>query len=353
MLAKGSVVKIVLGSLGLWLLGSALNAGEAPRPELLIYTYDSFVAKGGFGAGLIESFEKKCGCHVRALATGDGGQILNQVERDEERRVPGAQLVVGIDQLLWPRVRKFARAWGEWMPAGFAEVAPEARLGPDFLPFDYGIFALMADEQQLTKLGLVAPASLADLVKPEYRRRFVLEDPRSSTPGQAFAVYSHRQLGTGSAAFWTRLASSWLTLPGGWDAAYGLFLKGEAPLVWSYTTSQAYHEEHGDQARRYRAVAFRDGNPVQIEGAALLKRGTDNPESLRLARAFLDHLLSREQQARIPRKNWMYPARAGTPLPASFAHLPQPRRLDLRATEAEMAEIQASWAKAVRQADAR
>jgi thiamine transport system substrate-binding protein len=32
-----------------------------------------------------------------------------------------------------------------------------------------------------------------------------------------------------------------LTVTPGWSEAYGLFTKGEAPMVLSYTTSPAYH----------------------------------------------------------------------------------------------------------------
>ena len=40
---------------------------------------------------------------------------------------------------------------------------------------------------------------------------------------------------------WAKLKDRVLTVTPGWSEAYGLFTKGEAPMVLSYTTSPAYH----------------------------------------------------------------------------------------------------------------
>src|SRR5206468_2130798 len=115
---------------------------------------------------------------------------------------------------------------------------------------------------------------LTELSAPAWKRKLILEDPRTSTPGLDFVLYARAALGERAREFWRGLRGQWLTLAPGWDAAYGLFLKEEAPLVWSYTTSQAYHEEHGDAAgenRRYSAILFEEGQPIQVEGAALVK----------------------------------------------------------------------------------
>ena len=52
----------------------------------------------------------------------------------------------------------------------------------------------------------------------------------------------------------------------GWSEAYGLFTKGEAPMVLSYTTSPAYHMV-AENTERYQAAAFREGHYLQIEVA--------------------------------------------------------------------------------------
>jgi thiamine transport system substrate-binding protein len=303
------------------------GSARAATPELVIYAYDSFMAPGGLGPEIFPLFEKRCGCKVKALASGDGAQLVSRLELDAKRGKPTAAVVVGLDQHLWARARGLTEPWRDWSPIGYADLPVEVRVEPGFLPFDYGAFALMADGQGLAKAGVPAPASPRDLTKPQYRRRFLLEDPRTSTPGLAFLLYTQELLKDGAPAYWKSLLGQWLTLAPGWDQAYGLFLKGEAPLVWSYVTSQAYHAEHGDASGRYLAVLFDEGQPIQIEGAALVKGALGKPAELARARSFLEFLLDAEVQTRIPRKNWMMPVVPGTKLPESFQKLPRPKRL--------------------------
>jgi thiamine transport system substrate-binding protein len=317
----------------------------------VIATYDSIVAKGGLGPAIFPAFEKKCGCRVRTLASGDAGQMLTRLEIDAARGKPSAAIVLGIDQNLWARAKKRVEPWGDWRPEGFEKIARDLRVGKDgdgFLPFDYGIYSFIADTKALKEQKLEPPKSLGALLSPKWRRRVILEDPRTSTPGLGFVLYVARTRGAGAAGFWKSFRGQWLTLAPGWDGAYGLFLRGEAPLVWSYTTSQAYHREHGDSAHRYQAVIFEEGQPVQVEGAALVKGVSHDASRLRLAREFLEYLISPEVQKLVPEKNWMLPVRAGTPLPAAFRELPRPRKL-LRPDQGKLESAQAlkRWGAAI------
>jgi thiamine transport system substrate-binding protein len=320
-------------------LSVALARGAEP-PELVIYAYDSFVAKGGPGPELLPLFEKSCGCHVRALGSGDAGQLVTRLQLDAERGAAGADVVVGLDQHTWEKARALSEPWGKWLPKGYDQL--EVKVGDGFLPFDYGVLAFIVDRKKLA----TPPAALADLMKPELRRNLILEDPRTSTPGLGFLLYTRELLGEGAWDFWSRLRTQWLTLAPGWDAAYGIFLREEAPLVWSYTTSQAYHEAHGDAEGRYRAVLFREGQPVQVEGAALV-RGRPAAQAA-LARRFLEFLLTPEAQERLALKNWMLPARKGVKLPESFAKLPKPARLlGAKPAAGETAAALSGWIRAV------
>jgi thiamine transport system substrate-binding protein len=360
------VALVFLLSSGAWLTSGA----QAASPDIVsAYTYDSFMAKGGLGPAIIPAFEKKCGCKFKALPSGDGAQLFARVELDAQRKKPGAELVIGIDQLVWARMKAadlvdlpavplVVEPVGEasvqpgpapsasplsvapvapvaspspaasvlpdsWKPAieVQTQLDPHAKVEPGFFSYDYGVLTFMADRELLKG---APPRHLDDLRDPRWRRQFILEDPRTSTPGLQFVLFASQVLGAGAAEFWTALRGQWLALPPGWDSAYGMFLKGEAPLVWSYTTSQAYHQAHGDSAR-YQAIVLDDGNPAQIEGAAIVKGAVQSPRQLELVHEFLDYLQSPEVQAQVPSTNWMFPARSGTPLPPSFAGLPAPK----------------------------
>jgi thiamine transport system substrate-binding protein len=337
--------------LAVLLLGLAAATAHAaqPAPDLVIYAYDSFAAKGGLGPEIVPLFEKSCLCHVSVLPSGDGGQLLNRVQLDAEAKRKGAHILVGLDQSIWDRAKPWTEPWGEWKPKRLDKVSPAHRVEAGFVPFDYGIFAFMADETALAKKHLAEPRSLKDLLATELKRQILLEDPRTSTPGLAFLLFTHQILGEGAVwKWWDAFRTQWLTLSPGWDQAYGLFLKGEAPLVWSYVTSQAYHIEHGEPSR-YRAILFSGGNPVQIEGAAIVKGALGTPRERELAHAFLEFLLSPDVQTRIPLKNWMYPVVNGTKLPSSFKKLPVVETtISFRASESIVSGILKSWGSVIR-----
>ena len=99
----------------------------------------------------------------------------------------------------------------------------------------------------------------------------------------------------------------------GWSAGYGLFTKGEAPLVISYTTSPASHVEY-DHTDRYIAPVFAQGHTMQVEGVGVLK-GAPNKKG---AQDFIDYLISDEAQSLLPLTQWMNPANKNVELPESY-----------------------------------
>jgi len=334
---------------GLLIFALGLNSATAAAPtELRVLTYDSLHSKGGWGEKIFPAFEKTCGCRLKISTAGDGAQILTRLELERARGKPGTDVVIGLDQNLWGTSKKYIEGWKDWRPEGFDKIPVSLRIGPDgegFLPFDHGVFAFMWDSKKGDELKLKAPSHLADLLKPEFRRRLILQDPRTSTPGLSFVLLTRILKDPADfRLFWGALRGQWLTLAQGWDAAYGLFLRGEAPLVWSYTTSQAYHREHGDPSR-YQALIFEDGNPVQIEGAAIVQ-GSAAP--LALKRALLEFLISPSAQESLPKRQWMLPARADVPLPASFSELPKPKKRLGTHPVAPPATVLKEWEGAIR-----
>ena len=332
-------------------LASPTFAAEPAKPELIVYAYDTLVAEGGWLKKIFPAFEKKCACTVRGIGVGDGGQLLSRLQLETERGKLAGQVAVGIDQNLWERAKKFSYDWKTWRPEGWKSLASEVRdgMGKDpsgFLPFDFGVYALIADTEQLGNQK--APESWADLKSPVWKRKLILEDPRTSTPGLAFVLgYSALHPSDFSEAM-TQLKGQWLTLAPSWDQAYGLFLKKEAPLVWSYVTSQAYHREHGDQKNRYRAVVLSEGMPVQIEGAFAVAGAIKTPADEKLAKLFLNFLLSSEAQAEVAKTNWMVPALQGVKLPESFAQLPRSKKIiETDRTDAGIKAILEKWRAAL------
>src|SRR4029079_6998597 len=116
------------GLLAIALALLASPAVEAFTPELVIYTYDSFMAPGGLGPEIVPAFEKKWNCKVRLLPSGNGGQLLNRLQLDAERGKPTAQLVVGIDLAQFEQAKPWLESLEGWAPRGyFQTLAPEVR----------------------------------------------------------------------------------------------------------------------------------------------------------------------------------------------------------------------------------
>lgn len=279
--------------------------------EVVVYTYDSFVSEWGPASELEKLFEAKTGLNLSFVDCGDGIQLLSRavLEKDNVQ----ADVILGLDNNI---VKKAADndILEAYEPAGAADVIPAdvlAQLGGDWklTPYDYSHFAFVYD----TKSSVPCPSSLDDLLKPEYEKKIILMDPRTSTPGLGFLTWTVAVYGDKTADYWKALKPNILTMATGWSAGYGLFKKGEAPLVISYTTSPASHIEY-DKTDRYIAPVFAQGHAVQVEGAGILK-DAPNPEGAKL---FMDFLISDEAQAVLPLTQWMYPANKNTVLPESY-----------------------------------
>ncbi len=121
---------------------------------------------------------------------------------------------------------------------------------------------------------------------------------------------------------WAKRKTKVLTVTPGWSEAYGLFTKGEAPMVLSYTTSPAYHMV-AENTERYQAASFEEGEYLQIEVAGITTTGAKNP----LAQKFIAFMTGPKFQDVIPETNWMFPAgKTDKPLNPAFGKLVKPAK---------------------------
>ena len=317
--AAGAALVMLLGAAA----AIATPASET-EADLVIYTYDSFVAEWGPGPLIIPKFTELHDVDVELISVGDAGQVLNRaiLEKDD----PKADIVVGIDNNMLSRALE-EELLQPYRSANLDAVPRKLIFDPthSVTPFDFGYFAFVYDSEALEN----PPASLEELTNPRFRRRVIIQDPRTSSPGLGFLLWTIAVYGEDYLEYWERLEPNLLTITDGWDTAYGMFTSGEAPMVLSYTTSPAYHVEY-EQTERYRALLFREGHYLQIEGMGILK-GAPHPE---LARRFIDFVLTEDFQSEIPLTNWMYPVDPDVATPDCFRFAPKPERsLQLPAEE--------------------
>lgn len=296
---------------------AALLAGAASaqdeKPVLTVYTYGSFASEYGPGPLVKERFEAECSCALEWVVTDDAGTLLSRLKLEGEGT--RADIVLGLDTNLMAE----AAATGLFQPHGITELAlnmPVTWTDEVFVPFDWGWFAFVYDSTRLA----TPPADLKTLVDDSEGPSIVIQDPRTSTPGLGLLLWMREIYGDATAEAWRKLAPRIVTVTQGWSEAYGLFLRGEADMVLSYTTSPAYHisAEGKDQ---YKAAIFPEGHVLQVEVAGITTV-TDTPD---LAHDFMRFMLSEPFQSAIPEHNWMYPAEPPEGgLPAAFKELGEP-----------------------------
>lgn len=311
------------------LLASTSSAQEAK--SLTVYTYESFISKWGPGPKVKAAFEKTCDCTINFIGVSDGVALLTRLKL--EGQTSKADIALGLDTNLIEE----AKQTGLFAPHGIDTISakvPGSFRDDVFVPYDYGHFAVVYDTQVLK----TPPKSLKDLVEGDASQKIVIQDPRTSTPGLGLLLWVKSVYGDKAPEAWAKLKNRVLTVTPGWSEAYGLFTKGEAPMVLSYVTSPAYHmvEEKTD---RYQAAKFEEGHYIQIEVVGMLKAGQNQD----LARKFLSFTLSPEFQGIIPTTNWMMPvAPTSSPLPDAFSKLPQPEKTFLMPS-AEVAKNRQAW----------
>ncbi len=309
------------------------------RPTLTVYTYSSFTGRFGPGATVKQRFEAVCGCTLEWVATDNSGALAGRLRLEGEQT--RADVVLGLDM----NVAAEARATGLFAPHGQDATGlslPMPWTDATFIPFDFGHLAFVYDSDKLK----TPPASLRELVDNPAGPRIVLQDPRTSAPGLGFLFWMRQVYGGEADAAWAKLKPRIVTFTRGWSEAYGMFLRGEADMVLSYTTSPAYHIS-AEKKTNFRAAAFAEGHYLHVELAGML-RTSKQPE---LARRFLAFVLSDAFQSAMPEGNWMYPAKTpAAGLPASFADLVKPSRTLLFTPEEAQANRRAfidGWQAAV------
>ncbi len=314
MKSYSNIFKAVLSLLLLTAISPIFASGQKNVTEeqqtLVVYTYDSFASDWGAGPSIVEEFEKIYNVKVELYAPGDGVTILSQLIM--EKNNPKADVLIGLDNNLLSRTLK------EEILSPYK--SPELRKIPENLlfdktmhltPYDYGYFAICYDKEVIKN----PPASLEELTNAEFEDSLVLIDPRTSTPGLGFLLWTVAVYGDDYLDYWKRLSPSILTITEGWSSSYGLMTSGEASMVLSYSTTPFYHAEN-EGSTRYGALKFDEGNYEQIEGMGIVK-GTKNRK---LAEKFIDFMLSESSQKTLACKNVMFPAVKETELPDTYKY---------------------------------
>ena len=280
-------------------------------PVLVVYATESFLSEWGPAPVVFPKFEEKYGIKIEQRQGGSAGEIVNLAIMEKGKA--GADIIIGVDNNLLSTVLK-NDLFVPYKPAGIEKVKDNLIFDKSYhvIPYDYSFFSLVYDSNRIKN----PPKSLDDLLDPKYKKSLIVMDPRTSSPGLGFLMWTVKCKGEGYKEYWKKLMPNVLTVSESWSSGYGLFTSGEAPMVMSYTTSPAYHVEY-EKDEHIKTVLFNEGNYMQTEGIGILK----NAPHMDAAKKFLDFVLTEDFQNELALTNWMYPV-IDTKLPDSYKSAP-------------------------------
>ena len=325
-----SIASSLLSLAGVLAAPAAASAQTAPSEPvaLRVLTHGSF----SLPKDLLAKFEAEHNVKLNIIKAGSAGEMVNKLILTKAQ--PLADVAFGIDNTLMPRVRAagIIEAYtGAAMQRKSVVSMDDGGKSSDkssgktsgtngstnggVVPVDYGYINLNIDKAWFAKAQMPYPKTMSDLAKPEYAKLLVVQNPATSSAGQAFLMATIAGLGE-QAAFdwWAKVRAGGVQVAKGWTEAYNTeFTRngGTRPIVVSYATSPAaevfYSKEKITESPTanlfIKGAVFR-----QVEGVALIKGG--NAQARPAANKFIEFLRSPEAQTALQTKMWMYPADA-------------------------------------------
>ncbi len=305
---KFVVAAVCVGLLAFWAWGTE---------RLVVYTYRSFVRYGP-AAEIKRAFEAQFpGVELVWVAPAGASEMLGRLIAELEAGGTEADVFLGISSfdLVLALSRGVFQPYDPALIPNLAFVPEELRFDPSghVVPFDHGYITFVAWADLDERL---VPQTLADLVRPELKGKVILQDPRTSSTGRAFLLWTIAHFGEEWPTYWKQLLGNVLTVTRGWSEAFAMFEAREAPILLSYSTDAAYAYIVGGE-EKYRVVTPDGEGYRYLEGMGIVRTTT----KLELAHAFLNLVLSKEIQELIPTSQWMFPVHREAALPADFARL--------------------------------
>ena len=302
---------------------------------LTIYAPDYFISEWGPGPKIEEAFEKKCNCDLKFIS----GNPLSKLML--EGKSTTADILIGLSSDNTLKARQLNLLDN----INFDFSLPQLPINwkdSTFLPFDWSYVAFIFDNTKIKN----PPKTFIELANDPRDYKIIIQDPRTSPSGLALVLWIKSIYGEEAFDVWSKLSSKILTVTKGWSESYGMFTSGEAEMVLSFITSEAYHKiAENDNTKT--ALIMDEGHYVYVELAAKVYK-EDNED---LSNQFMEFILTQEFQKIIPLYNWSFPVNLTKEnWPKGFQDLPKPKK-SIFLNEENSAEIKnlaiEEWLKAM------
>ena len=313
----------------------ACSAAMAQAAELRVLTHASF----SLPKPLLAQFENEAGVTLRITKAGDAGEMLNKLILT--RANPVADVVFGIDNVLAAK----ADAANVLEAFDGSVAATPVTLTAKLVPVDYGYVTLNYDKAWFARKGLPLPKSLDDLAQPAYAHLLAVQNPATSSPGNAFMLATIGALGESNAFdWWARMRTNGVKVSKGWSEAYYTEFShngGARPLVVSYASSPAaevFFSKVKLAEPPTGSLSIAGGVFRQIEGVALVKGGKERVAAVK----FVAFMRSAAVQKSLQTEMWMFPIDPAVPRVEALRHAVEPATFDSPG-EQDIAVKNAQW----------
>jgi len=272
------------------------NADSVEQRSVTLLAYDAFTPQ----EGIFESFTADTGIEVKLVTGGDTGTLVSKAILTAGN--PEADVLWGVDNTFLARVQ-------------------EADVLDTLEPVDTADVCINIHDEYFASAGIKPPATLADLVEPEYKDMLVVQDPRTSSPGLAFLLATIATFGEeGWRDYWKQLQTNGVKIVSDWTAAYtvefsGSTGKGSRPLVVSYGSSPPAEVIYSDPPTTEPPTSVMESSCFrQIEYVGRL-RGTKKSDE---ADKLIEFLLGKTFQESMPLTLFVFPVNTTALLPEVF-----------------------------------
>lgn len=314
---------------------------KADSKKVTVVTHSSFQVSDN----LKKEFEKTSGFKLEIVDGGDGGELVNKLILSKD--APQGDVCFGVDNTYASRLLSQGVIDKDRTVDTIPESAEKYLVDNNraLVPIDMGDVAINIDKTYFTSHNLAEPKTFEDLAKPEYAKLLVAINPTTSTPGLAWMLATVGHFGADKFSdYWKTLVKGGAKIASGWTEAYNTDFsagegKGAYPIVVSYASSPSYTVSKDGASTTTAALldtAFR-----QVEYAGVLK-GAANPAG---GQAFINWMLSKDVQADIPKKMYMYPVDSSVQLPEALAKFGPLAKKPVEVTPAKIAAEREQWLK--------
>ncbi len=234
---------------------------------------------------------------------------------EELQNSPEVDVVIGLDNINY-LVNDLDSLFIPYQPKFKQRIIDNLIFDDNFIltPIAYGDLSFIINTEEIPD----PPYTFGIMQDGMFKRQILFPDPRSSSLGKAFLLWSVSTFGTnGYGHFWRSIKENIHTVTDNWDKSYNIFLAGEASIVLGFSTIPYYHLLN-DSLQLYAAFIPSEGGFRLIEAAGIYYK----TKNLELSKDLIDFLIGEYYQNSLITDRWIKPVTEIT-LPAEISNIPE------------------------------